>query len=236
MICNIHITSRTGRITHTPRIRGRDDYPAGVNTRRPMTLPFSIHRARHLSPPADGCRRGDPARPCGGRDRAVRQVPSGCPHRNPEWSALAAASLGSAGQRRRLRPTTINLQPLQAASSPSCAVRELPTRSITAHAPPPVASMICLAASGAAPSIASIAPAFIAASRLTGSMSTTMAPLPPIFLSSDRHIRPSPPAPTTTIGSSARRGPTFFSALKVVMPEQASGAARSGGMPPISKR
>ena len=42
--------------------------------------------------------------------------------------------------------------------------------------------MICCAASGAPPSIAASAPAFFAASRLAGSMSTTIALLPPIAL------------------------------------------------------
>ena len=74
------------------------------------------------------------------------------------------------------------LPPLIRLSMPSRAVADEPTRSITAQAPPLVAAMICCAASGAPPSITASAPAFFAASRLAGSMSTTMALLPPIAL------------------------------------------------------
>jgi len=81
-----------------------------------------------------------------------------------------------------------------------------------------------------------IAEAFFAASRLPGSMSTTTALCPPIALCKARHIRPRPPAPMITTGSVDRVGPTFFNALKVVTPEQASGAARSGGISPMSNR
>jgi quercetin dioxygenase-like cupin family protein len=56
------------------------------------------------------------------------------------------------------------------------------------------------------------APAASAASRLRASISTTMAPLPPIAFNSDSAIRPSPPAPKITIGV-CRTFSTFFSAL-----------------------
>src|SRR5437773_9473828 len=48
----------------------------------------------------------------------------------------------------------------------------------------------CSSASGAAPSTVASAPAFSAASRLRASISTTMAPLPPIAFRSDSAIRP----------------------------------------------
>ena len=95
--------------------------------------------------------------------------------------------------------------------------------------------MICCAASGAAPSITAAAPACLAASRLTGSMSTTIALCPPMALCRAWHIRPSPPAPMMTVGSVLSVG-TFFKAPKVVTPEQASGATRSGGRSPMSNR
>ena len=59
---------------------------------------------------------------------------------------------------------------------------------------------------------------------------------PPIAWCNAMHIRPSPPAPMITIGSVVSVGPTFFNALNVVRPEQASGAARSGGRSPMSNR
>ena len=71
--------------------------------------------------------------------------------------------------------------------------------------------------------------------RFAGSMSTTMAEWPPIFRCKARHIRPSPPAPMMTVGSVVKVS-TFFKAPKVVTPEQASGAARSGARSPMSNR
>src|ERR1700727_1341179 len=48
------------------------------------------------------------------------------------------------------RPTIISLPPLIRLSSASCTVRVAPTRSITAQAPPLVASMVCFGVGGSA--------------------------------------------------------------------------------------
>src|ERR1700709_258341 len=128
------------------------------------------------------------------------------------------------------RPTMTSLPPLVRQSNPSCVVAALPTRSITALIGPPALLASCSSASGAAPSTVASAPAFSAASRLRASISTTIAPLPPIAFSSDNALRPGPPAPKSTIGLS-KLDSTFFSALNVVTPEQAYGAAVTGSRP-----
>jgi len=61
-------------------------------------------------------------------------------------------------------------------------------------------------------SIVASAPAFSAASRFFASMSSMIAPLPPIAFNSDSAISPRPPAPKITIGE-LKADSTFFSAL-----------------------
>src|SRR5713226_9158311 len=68
-------------------------------------------------------------------------------------------------------------------------------------------------ASGAATSTAAMAPASSAACRLRASMSTTMAPFPPIALSSPSAINPSPPAPMIRTGSRSSTSATLRNAL-----------------------
>jgi NADH-quinone oxidoreductase subunit L len=61
-----------------------------------------------------------------------------------------------------------------------------------------------------------------AAARLPGSMSATTAPFAPIAFMRVRHIRPSPPAPITRMGSWRNTAsPTRFNAPYAVRPEQA---------------
>ena len=107
---------------------------------------------------------------------------------------------------------TISVPRVALAIARSTVARE-PTRSSTMRAPPPVAATSCRAASVALPSITESAPASIARSRLAASMSTTIAPLPPIARSTDSAMWPRPPAPITTTGSSAIAVPNLRSAL-----------------------
>src|SRR5258708_35391570 len=81
------------------------------------------------------------------------------------------------------------LPPLIRLSKPTRADCEEPTRSITAQAPAPslVSFMICCAASGAPPSTTAAAPAFLAASRLAGSMSTTIAVTAHFLMQAEAH-------------------------------------------------
>ena len=138
---------------------------------------------------------------------------------------MVMARIGMKGSGRVMSPpnspTRTSLPPLVRLSTASFAVLDAPTKSIAAQTPFSAAAVTCLTASLAAPSIAASAPARSAASRLAGSVSTTMAPLPPIALRRPRHIRPSPPAPITTTGSSLSTGPIRFSAPNAVRPEQA---------------
>jgi hypothetical protein len=65
------------------------------------------------------------------------------------------------------------------------------------------------------------APACCAAASLSALMSTETMRRWPIAFSTAIACSPSPPAPTTTMGSSAGRGITLLIAEKTVMPEQA---------------
>jgi hypothetical protein len=105
--------------------------------------------------------------------------------------------------------------------TPNSIVLGEPTKSIAAVAPPPVASITCLTASGAALSMVATAPIWRACARFCASMSATITLPDTAAEAMCTALPPTPPAPMITRWSSAPKCPlVFLSAEKAVIPEQ----------------
>ena len=127
------------------------------------------------------------------------------------------------------KPTTITIPPFLTSDKPKSVVSGLPTKSIVATAPIPINSLILSSSFGEK---ASSAPASIAFSLFSLSLSITK--ILALCTAGDNKIPliPTPPAPIIIIQSSTIVSGIFFNALKAVKPEHAYGAAVAGSISP----